>query len=153
MRRCACALFCSLGHSDGDRTHLLSTFGPVAGTFSRRRFRSETKSPKADFGGQHGQTMSAKSGNPLTTVLVAVAIVAALYFGREVLLPMALAVLLSFVLAPPVRLLQRLYLPRFAAVTIVVLLAFGVIFATWYPDVYSNQPIGRGFAALSVESW
>jgi predicted PurR-regulated permease PerM len=72
--------------------------------------------------------MSAKSGNSLATVLVAAAIVAALYFGREVLLPMALAVLLSFVLAPLVRLLQRLYLPRFAAVTIVVLLAFGVIF-------------------------
>jgi predicted PurR-regulated permease PerM len=72
--------------------------------------------------------MSAKSGNSLATVLVAAAIVAALYFGREVLLPMALAVLLSFVLAPPVKLLQRLYLPRFAAVTIVVLLAFGVIF-------------------------
>ena len=71
--------------------------------------------------------MSAKSGNSLTTVLVAAAIVAALYFGREVLLPIALAVLLNFVLAPPVRLLQRLYLPRFAAVTIVVLLAFGVI--------------------------
>ena len=72
--------------------------------------------------------MSAKSGNSLATVLVAAAIVAALYFGREVLLPIALAVLLSFVLAPPVKLLQRLYLPRFAAVTIVVLLAFGVIF-------------------------
>ena len=40
---------------------------------------------------------------------------------------MALAVLLSFVLAPLVKLLQRFYLPRFAAVTIVVLLAFGVI--------------------------
>ena len=72
--------------------------------------------------------MIAKSGNPVSTVLVAAAIVTALYFGREILLPMALAVLLSFVLAPPVRLLQRLYLPRFAAVTIVVLLAFGVIF-------------------------
>jgi predicted PurR-regulated permease PerM len=60
--------------------------------------------------------------------LVGGAIVAALYFGREVLLPIALAVLLSFVLAPPVRLLQRLYLPRLAAITIVVLLAFGVIF-------------------------
>ena len=71
--------------------------------------------------------MNAKSGNSLATVLVAAAIVAALYFGREVLLPMALAVLLSFVLAPPVRLLQRLYFPRFAAVTIVVLLAIGVI--------------------------
>ena len=72
--------------------------------------------------------MSAKSGNSLATVLVAAAIVAALYFGREVLLPMALAVLLSFVLAPAVKLVQRLYLPRFVAVTIVVLLAFGVIF-------------------------
>ena len=72
--------------------------------------------------------MSSKSGNSLATVLVAGAIVATLYFGREVLLPMALAVLLSFVLAPLVRLLQRLYLPRFAAVAIVVLLAFGVIF-------------------------
>jgi predicted PurR-regulated permease PerM len=71
--------------------------------------------------------MSAKSGNSLATVLVAAAIVAALYFGREVLLPMALAVLLSFVLSPLVKLLQRLYLPRFAAVAIVVLLAFGVI--------------------------
>ena len=71
--------------------------------------------------------MSAKSGNSLATVLVGAAIVAALYFGREVLLPMALAVLLSFVLAPLVKLLQRFYLPRFAAVTIVVLLAFGVI--------------------------
>ena len=70
--------------------------------------------------------MSAGSGNR-ATVLVGAAIVAALYFGREVLLPMALAMLLSFVLAPLVKLLQRLYLPRFAAVTIVVLLAFGVI--------------------------
>ena len=76
--------------------------------------------------------MRAKADNSLATVLVAAAIVAALYFGREVLLPMALAVLLSFVLAPPVKLLQRLYLPRFAAVAIVVLLAFGLIsgFAT-----------------------
>jgi predicted PurR-regulated permease PerM len=71
--------------------------------------------------------MRAKSDNSLATVLVAAAIVAALYFGREVLLPMALAVLLSFVLAPPVKILQRLYLPRFAAVAIVVLLAFGLI--------------------------
>jgi predicted PurR-regulated permease PerM len=72
--------------------------------------------------------MGAKPGNLVATVLIGGAIVAALYFGREVLLPIALAVLLSFVLAPPVRLLQRLYLPRLAAVAIVVLLAFGVIF-------------------------
>jgi predicted PurR-regulated permease PerM len=49
-----------------------------------------------------------KPGNLLANVLVAALIVAAVYFGREVLLPIALAVLLSFVLAPPVSLLQRL---------------------------------------------
>jgi predicted PurR-regulated permease PerM len=72
--------------------------------------------------------MNAKPSNLVGTVLVGGAIVASLYFGREVLLPIALAVLLSFVLAPPVRLLQRLYLPRLVAIAIVVLLAFGVIF-------------------------
>ena len=96
--------------------------------------------------------MSAKSGNSLATVLVAAAIVAALYFGREVLLPMALAVLLSFVLAPPVKLLQRLYLPRFAAVTIVVLIAFGVIFGLATLMFAAGQSTGRRFTTLSVES-
>lgn len=43
------------------------------------------------------------------------------------MLPIALAILLSFVLAPLVRLLQRLYLPRLAAVLLVVLLAFAAI--------------------------
>jgi hypothetical protein len=64
--------------------------------------------------------MNPKPGNLLANVLIAALLVAAVYFGREVLLPIALAVLLSFVLAPPVRLLQRLNLPRFASVTIVV---------------------------------
>ena len=71
----------------------------------------------------------ADTGSALSTVLMAVVVVAALYFGREVLVPIALAVLLSFVLAPLVRLLQRLYLPRIVAVAIVVLIAFAAIFA------------------------
>jgi predicted PurR-regulated permease PerM len=70
-----------------------------------------------------------KHGKSVETVLVAAAIVAALYFGREVLLPIALAVLLSFVLAPLARFLQRLRLPRLAAVLVSVLLAFAVISA------------------------
>src|ERR671912_306458 len=52
-----------------------------------------------------------------------------LYFGREVLLPIALAVLMSFVLAPLVRLLQQIYLPRAVAVIVVVLIAFGAVFS------------------------
>ena len=56
-------------------------------------------------------------------------LVAALYLGREVLVPIALAVLMSFVLAPLVGLLQRLYVPRIAAVLLVVLVAFTAVFA------------------------
>ena len=59
-------------------------------------------------------------------MLLAVIVVAALYFGREVLVPIALAVLLSFVLAPFVRLLQLWYVPRIVAVVGVTLLALVV---------------------------
>jgi predicted PurR-regulated permease PerM len=61
--------------------------------------------------------------------LLAVIIVSALYLGREILVPVALAILLSFVLAAPVSLLQRLRVPRAIAVVGVVLLAFAIIFA------------------------
>ncbi|MFX6857649.1 AI-2E family transporter, partial [Acinetobacter baumannii] len=50
------------------------------------------------------------------------------YFGREVLVPIALAALLSFVLAPAVRLLQGWRLGRGPAVVAVVALAFTVLF-------------------------
>jgi predicted PurR-regulated permease PerM len=55
--------------------------------------------------------------------------IATLYFGREVFVPIALAILLSFVLAPLVRLLQRWYVPRGLSVVAVVLVAFTSIFA------------------------
>jgi predicted PurR-regulated permease PerM len=60
---------------------------------------------------------------------MAAVLVTALYFGREVLVPIALAVLMSFVLAPLVGLLQRLRLPRIAAVFVVVVVAFSAVFA------------------------
>lgn len=60
----------------------------------------------------------------LLTGLVTVAV---LYFGRDLFVPVALAVLLSFVLAPVVRALRRLMLPRPAAVLASVLLAFAVL--------------------------
>ncbi len=54
-------------------------------------------------------------------------VVAALFFGQELLVPLALAGLLAFVLAPVASLLQRAFLPRAAAVLLAVLLAFGMI--------------------------
>ena len=67
-------------------------------------------------------------GATLTSVLLGVIVVAALYFGRDVLVPIALAVLLSFVLSPLVGLLKRWYVPRGIAVAIVALAAFAAIF-------------------------
>ena len=66
-------------------------------------------------------------GATLTTVLLAAVIVAALYFGREVLVPIALAVLLSFVLTPLVGFLQSWFVPRIVAVFAVTLLALVVV--------------------------
>jgi predicted PurR-regulated permease PerM len=72
----------------------------------------------------------------MLAVLVAATIVAILYFAWEVIVPITLAVLLSFLLAPAVRWLRRLRLGRTAAVGLTVLIAFLAI---------------AGFAALLVE--
>jgi predicted PurR-regulated permease PerM len=61
--------------------------------------------------------------------LVAAIVVAALYFGRQVLMPIALAGLLSFILTPLVRRLQRLGLGRIPSVAAVTLLSFTLIAA------------------------
>jgi predicted PurR-regulated permease PerM len=65
----------------------------------------------------------------VATAVLAVIIIATLYFGREIFIPIAMAILLSFVLAPLVGLLQRIRVPRGIAVVSVVILAFGLIFA------------------------
>jgi predicted PurR-regulated permease PerM len=65
----------------------------------------------------------------LTTLAVTVVIVAALYFGREVLVPITLAILLSFVLAPLADLIRRTRVGRVPAVILSVLIALGVIAA------------------------
>src|SRR5260370_1927103 len=70
------------------------------------------------------QFASAAPGSALMTVLLAVVVVSALYFGREVLVPIALAILLSFVLAPLVRVLQAWYVPRILAVMFAVPFTF-----------------------------
>jgi predicted PurR-regulated permease PerM len=71
-----------------------------------------------------------KSSSPIVSALIIfVIVIAILYFAREVLIPVALAGILSFMLAPPVRMLQNLRLPRGVAVIAVVLLAFTAIFA------------------------
>jgi predicted PurR-regulated permease PerM len=66
------------------------------------------------------------AGFVLSNFIVGVVVVAVLYLAREILVPIALAVLLSFVLAPLVRLLQGLQVPRSLAVIGAVTAALAV---------------------------
>jgi predicted PurR-regulated permease PerM len=68
-------------------------------------------------------------GSRLTGVVVAVVIVVALDLGREVLVPITIAFLLTFVLSPLVELLRRIRLGRILSVVLSVILALGIILA------------------------
>lgn len=71
---------------------------------------------------------SGTSSPPSSALIAAVAIVLALYFAQQVLIPVCLAALLAFLLAAPIRRVERLGLRRVPAVLLVVVIAFSLIF-------------------------
>ncbi|WP_035983378.1 AI-2E family transporter [Bradyrhizobium sp. STM 3843] len=73
--------------------------------------------------------LTQRRGTVLTNMAVAAMIIAGLYFGREIFVPLALAVLLSFALAPLVIRLHSWRVPRTASVIIVVFFGFSIIFS------------------------
>src|SRR5665213_2104221 len=73
---------------------------------------------------------AAEPSSGIAGLAVGVVLVAALYFGREVFIPLALAILLSFALGPAVLLLRHWHVNRVLAVLAVVGLAFLVIGGT-----------------------
>ncbi|OYD85491.1 AI-2E family transporter [Azospirillum brasilense] len=81
-----------------------------------------------------------------TTLLVTALVVATLYLGSDILVPIALAVLLTFVLAPIVSRLERLRLGRVPSVLAVVVLvfagiaAFGTVVGGQIADLADNLP-------------
>ena len=66
--------------------------------------------PPASDGAAQVRPVSAPELKTLAGVAVGTLVIAALYFGQEVLIPITLAVMLSFVLSPVVNMLQRLRL-------------------------------------------
>lgn len=76
----------------------------------------------------------------------AIAIVTVLYVGREVFVPIAVAILLSFVMAPVIRVLRGIKVPRSAAVISVVvvtflgLIALGGVLALQVTDLVAELP-------------
>jgi predicted PurR-regulated permease PerM len=73
---------------------------------------------RADLGGRAQAT---------DTIIIVAAIIVGLSFGRDVLVPIAIAVLLSFVLAPVTDALTRLRIGRVASVLLAVTLAFALL--------------------------
>ncbi len=63
-------------------------------------------------------------------MLAAGLVIAALYFGREIFVPLALAALLGFLLDPLVSRLRRWRWPRWLAVSVVVSMTLGVVGVT-----------------------
>ncbi|MDQ2776608.1 MAG: AI-2E family transporter, partial [Acidobacteriota bacterium] len=62
----------------------------------------------------------------LLAVITAVVVIAALYFGKDLLIPFALALLLTFLLSPPVTWLEKLRLGHAFSVFIVLVVALGI---------------------------
>ena len=73
------------------------------------------------------QSSADNRANVLQGLLIAAIVIGGLYFGQEILLPLAVAILLSFVLTPPLLLLQRIKVPRVLAVVVVVAIAFSIL--------------------------
>ena len=91
----------------------------------------------------------AAAGKPSTvvgTVVIGAAAIVALYFGRDVFVPMALAILLSFALAPPALLLRRCHFGRVPSVVTVVIVTFvaisglGVLIGDQFAYLADNLP-------------
>ena len=82
----------------------------------------------------------------LLAFFTAIAIVTVLYVGRDVFVPIAVAILLSFVLAPVILVLRRVKVPRTAAAVVVViatfvgLLALGSVIALQTSDLVAELP-------------
>ncbi len=89
---------------------------------------------------------NASSLKILAGLAVGITIVAALYFGQEVLLPVTIAVLLSFVLSPLVSGLRKLHIPHVVAVVLSVAVALGfmgglaVLVGSQFVDMAADLP-------------
>src|SRR5262249_14427598 len=76
-----------------------------------------------------GDVPAGRPASDAAMLVICAVVVGALYFARDVLVPLALALLLSFVLAPGVTLLRRWNVGRVTSVLIMVVCAFLVIFS------------------------
>lgn len=76
-------------------------------------------------------------GSAITRLAAGLLVVAGLYWGQGVLVPMAIAILISFLLAPIADRLERFHLPRI--VSLIVIVALVLIVVTGIGVLVTNQ--------------
>jgi predicted PurR-regulated permease PerM len=81
---------------------------------------SEKTSLRADFGGHSSDLTEWNIVSFAAALITAAIILGALYYGRDILVPLATAFLISFALNPPVTWLARRGLPRVAATALIM---------------------------------
>jgi len=118
--------------------------------------------PPADERAEPNREMLPSAAGPeigtLTGLVIGVVTVGALYFAQAVLIPVTLAILLSFVLAPLVGLLRSARLPRVPAVLVAVLaaltfvLAVGGLIAVQIASLAEDLPQAQYTIERKVES-
>ena len=86
-----------------------------------------------------------QSASATQSLAALVVVIGALYFGRDVFVPLALAGLLSFALAPVIAALRRRGVPRTPAVITVVILAFLGIFVFGFVVAGQVSQLGASF--------
>ena len=78
---------------------------------------------------EQGMPRGADIGGVFQGGLFILALLAALYAGREIVLPIVLAIILNLLLQPALRMLERLHLPRMLGALLLIALLFGTIVA------------------------
>jgi predicted PurR-regulated permease PerM len=73
------------------------------------------------------QSSAVPASSKSIALIAVVLVIAALYLGRQILIPLALAFVLSFLLSPVVGFLERIRLGRVPSVVIVLVLSFALL--------------------------
>ncbi len=86
---------------------------------------------------------SERAQTRLLALATMIAVVSVLYFAREILIPLAMAILVSFILAPIVQRLQRVGFRRVPAVLTAVACASAVVFVAGWIFLYQMMDLGE----------
>lgn len=97
-------------------------------TNKSERDMAESGGDRTDVTGNDITTEQAKRfKNPALTGLLVIAVIYTLYFARVFLLPVAVALVLYFLLRPALRLLKKIRIPEFLGAALILLLLLGLV--------------------------